>query len=196
MKAKMRIAVVGTYRSGSSAVAGVLHFLGVELGGPFWGNYYESDELAAMLRGWWREPDLVESLRVEQRRRHLAQWVEKHERTSPVVAAKHPLLSLSLDDLLHSWGATTRFLWCKRPIEQSIASLERCGWWAGSERIQRTLHDALEAFFKHRPCLALEFDDTLTKPASQIEKIASDLNLHPSAQQFAAAFQWLTKRST
>lgn len=191
----MRIAIVGTYRSGSSAIAGALHFLGVELGGPFWGNYYESDELAAMLRGWWCEPHLVEASPVEQRRTQLAQWIAKREATARVVGAKHPLLSLSLDDLVHSWGASTRFIWCKRPIEQSIASLERCGWWTGSERIQRTLHAALDAFFCKRPCLALDFEVTQNRPACQIEKLAEHLKLQPSAQQFAAAFDWLTKRS-
>lgn len=196
MTAPMRIAVVGTYRSGSTAVAGVLHYLGVDLGAPFWGNYYESDELAAMLRSWWCEPHLVELSLPEQRRCQLTEWIQKLERSSPVVGAKHPLLSLSLDDLMHSWGSSTQFIWCQRPIEQSIASLERCGWWPASERIQRTLHNALEAFFHWRPCLAIAFDDTLSQPACQIEKIASHLNLRPSPQQFAAALHWLTKRST
>jgi hypothetical protein len=35
------VAILGCYRSGSSLLAGVLHRLGVDMGSPFWGDYYE-----------------------------------------------------------------------------------------------------------------------------------------------------------
>ena len=53
------VAVVGTYRSGSSMIAAMLHELGVDMGAPFWGNYYEPQDLAQSLRRWWTEPQLI-----------------------------------------------------------------------------------------------------------------------------------------
>jgi len=53
-----RVAVLGLYRSGSSAAAGVLHHLGVEMGAPYFEDHFESAQLAKRLRRWWHEPDL------------------------------------------------------------------------------------------------------------------------------------------
>ena len=77
----MRVAVLGTYRCGSTAVAGVLHHLGVELGKPFWQDYYESASLADQLRIWWDEPALQEKTPKAERVRFLARWIEDQEQS-------------------------------------------------------------------------------------------------------------------
>jgi hypothetical protein len=66
-----RIAVLGLYRSGSSAAAGVLHHLGVEMGAPYWMDNYESARLARRLRRWWHEPDLHEHFPPAERVREI-----------------------------------------------------------------------------------------------------------------------------
>ncbi|MCX6913612.1 MAG: hypothetical protein NT167_11280 [Verrucomicrobia bacterium] len=57
-----RIAVLGVYRSGSPAVAGALHHLGVDMGPPFFEGFYESAGLSKQLRKWWDEPRLREQV--------------------------------------------------------------------------------------------------------------------------------------
>ena len=63
-----RIAVLGVYRSGSTAVAGALHHLGVDMGPPFFEGFYESAGLSKQLRRWWDEPRLVEKVGQAQAR--------------------------------------------------------------------------------------------------------------------------------
>ena len=158
----MRIAVLGTYRSGSSAVAGILHHLGVHMGEPFWeplvpdkGLYYESASLADLLRIWWDEPSLEEKTPKAERVPLLSKWIEDQEWAGvKQVGAKHPLLSLCGEDLLEAWGDATHFLWSRRPVEESIRSLTALGWWPGSEeRVQRRLWEAASRFFERRPHL-------------------------------------------
>ena len=133
----LRIAVVGTYRSGSTAIAGILHHLGVDMGCSSDSQYFEPKDLSEALRRWWSEPRLVRSHPVERQIEHLKGWVESKKNL--LVGAKHPLMSLSAPQIERAWGVTTKFVWCKRPLEESIISLTRKGWWPDSERIQTKL---------------------------------------------------------
>jgi hypothetical protein len=95
-----RIAVLGVYRSGSTAVAGALHHLGVDMGPPFFEGFYESAGLSKQLRKWWDEPRLREKVSQAKRVRVLAQWIQERERGGVRwVGMKHPLLSLCGEDL-------------------------------------------------------------------------------------------------
>jgi hypothetical protein len=99
-----RVAVLGLYRSGSSAAAGVLHHLGVEMGAPYWMDNYESARLARRLRRWWHEPELQERFPAPERVRKLRDWISFLEGGGAAhVGAKHPLLSLCGDDLVQAW---------------------------------------------------------------------------------------------
>lgn len=192
----MRIAVLGTYRSGSSAVAGVLHHLGVDMGGPFWQPltpgaplYYESGSLSGQLRLWWEEPALREKTPKAERIPLLARWVKDREQAgAPHVGAKHPLLSLCGDDLLEAWGGATHFLWAHRPLEESIRSLTALGWWPGSEEtVQRRLYDAASRFLQQRPHLRVEMADLTSQPSREVERILQYLQVAPNSEQIRAA---------
>jgi hypothetical protein len=95
MTERGRIAVLGLYRSGSTAIAGALHRLGVAMGEPFWCDYYEPQWLSQELRRWWNEPYVRGCVPRPQRVFVLAEWIEALERTGvPWVGAKHPLVSI------------------------------------------------------------------------------------------------------
>ncbi len=188
--AAIRVAVLGLYRSGSSAAAGVLHRLGVEMGAPFWQDHYESLRLAKRLRRWWHEPDLEERFPSAERVRKLRDWVcflEGGRATH--VGAKHPLLSLCGDDLVEAWGPTVRFVWTYRPLDESIASIRRTGWWPEpyGENLQRRLWDEVNRFFAGHEHLRIDFSDTLADPAREIRRVAEYVDLHPDSERFAAA---------
>jgi hypothetical protein len=185
-----RIAVLGLYRSGSSAAAGVLHHLGVEMGAPYWLDNYESARLARRLRRWWHEPDLQERYPPAERVRKLRDWISFLEAGHAThVGAKHPLLSLCGDDLVEAWGPAVRFIRTWRPLDESIASIRRTEWWPEpkGEKLQRRLWDEVNRFFAGREHLRIDFTDMLADPAREIQRIADYVDLKPDDDRFAAA---------
>jgi tetratricopeptide (TPR) repeat protein len=185
------IVVVGTYRSGSSAVAGILHYLGVDMGAPFWGEHFESAELAAALRRWWNEPQLIASLSAARRQSQLKTWLASRQRTADRIGVKHPLLSLCGEDLLQAWGSEVRFVWCQRPLAAAIDSLVATGWWADAQRIQQRLHAANVDFFEQQPHCVVRFEDTLRITRATIDRLISELGLEPSLSQIEQAVEWI-----
>jgi len=185
-----RIAVLGLYRSGSSAAAGVLHHLGVEMGAPYWMDNYESARLAKRLRRWWHEPDLQERFPRAERVRKLRDWISFLEAGRAThVGAKHPLLSLCGDDLVEAWGPGVRFIWTWRPLDESIASIRRTGWWPEpyGEKLQRRLWDDVNRFFAGRAHLRVDFSDMLADPGREIHRMVEYVGLRPDSNHFAGA---------
>lgn len=192
MNGANRVAVLGLYRSGSTAVAGALHHLGVDMGAPFFEGYFESAELANALRCWWDEPRLRARVPQADRVAALSDWVRHRQQCgSDWLGAKHALLSLCGDDLLRAWGRDTRFIWSYRAFEQSVASLEQVGWWRGSEEVQRKLWTELHRFFSSQDHLRIDYAQMSADPRGQIERIIEFLDLQPSADQLSAALQFV-----
>lgn len=187
----MRVAVLGTYLSGSSVVAGILHHLGVDMGGPFYGQYFESAELSQALRHWWSEPRLIAAMASRQRREHLKTWITYRQQRSAHVGAMHPLLSLCGPDIVAAWGEETQFIWCQRPIEDAIISLNRKGWWPDSERIQKRIYEANSEFFQNHPHIAIAYRSIQTDPENQVLGLAKMLGLQPTVQQVEQSIAWL-----
>jgi len=185
MRSARRIAVLGLYNSGSTAVAGLLHRIGVNMGPPFWahsedgvkGNFYEPYDLASRLRKWWSEPRAVARVPSGERIRYLRSWVARQSRIRRApVGAKHPLLSLCADDLVDAWGPETRFVWSWRPLEQSIAGLQRRGWFeeAHVAPLQQKLWTVLNEFDARRGNLVmLDWARVRSDPEWAVRELAS-----------------------
>ena len=191
-----RIAVIGLYRSGSTLAAGLLHRLGVDMGAPFWGDYYEPADLSEQLRRWWDEPLLEPTVNAEHRVAALREWVERRE-VSPhaFVGAKHPLLSLSGPELVEAWGTETRFIWTYRPLKDSVDSIARLGWWPERrEGAQEKLWEATHEFFENREHLRISFDDMLDSPNEQIAKLVEFTGLSPTDRQMREAVAFVRPR--
>ena len=187
-----RIAVLGVYRSGSTAVAGALHHLGVDMGPPFFEGFYESAGLSKQLRKWWDEPRLVERVGQAKRVRVLEQWIKEREAVGTLwVGMKHPLLSLCGEDLVQAWGPETRFIRCCRPLEDSIDSLKRLGRSVDGAFLQGTLMAALDRFFAGREHLAIEFADLMSNPRREVERLMEYLNLTADAARIEAAVRFI-----
>jgi hypothetical protein len=193
-----RIAVLGLYRSGSSAVAGILHHLGVNMGPPFFGeshqnsihDFYESAWLSQRLRIWWNEPDIIEKVSQRKRVKVLRRWIQDQERSgSKWIGMKHPLLSLCGPDLVEAWGSSVRYIWTCRPLENSIKSLRKLKWWSDerSDRTQQLLWAAVTEFFAKQEHLRIDFADLMANPEQQIDRLIDYLGLAPTDQQIAAA---------
>jgi hypothetical protein len=201
-----RIAVLGLYRSGSSAVAGILHHLGVNMGPPFYQNvaestfheFYESAWLSQQLRTWWSEPEITEKIRAAKRVRVFKRWIQNQERNgSKWIGMKHPLLCLCGPDLLQAWGQSMRFIWAWRPLDNSINSLVRLNWWTSdkSEQSQRTLWTATTKFFADREHLRIDFAAMMADPRQQVVWLIDYLGLEPTENQIVAAINYIQPTS-
>lgn len=193
---RKRIAVLGLYRSSSTVVAGVLHHLGVDMGAPFYGGYYESEWLSKQLRRWWDEahlPHLREKAPQAKRVRILTEWIQKRERAGAEwVGMKHPLLSLCGEDPVKAWGEETKFIRCCRPLDESVESMRRgMGFYNNPELAAGTLFAALDHFFAHRPCLEITFADMMKNPAGEIRRLIQFLEITPDESHLAAALQFV-----
>lgn len=187
-----RIAVLGVYRSGSTAVAGALHRLGVDMGPPFFEGFYESAGLSKQLRKWWDEPRLREKVSQAKRVPALAQWIQEREAGGARwVGMKHPLLSLCGEDLVQAWGPETRFIRCCRPLEDSINSLKRLGRSVDGAFLQGTLMAALDRFFAGREHLAIEFADLMSNPRREVERLMEYLSITADADRIEAAVRFI-----
>jgi hypothetical protein len=199
-----RIAVLGLYNSGSTGVAGLLHRLGINMGPPFWENsddastenFYEAGDLADQLRTWWEEPRGVERVPARKRIRFLRSWAAAQECIRPgPVGAKHPLLSLSGDDLVAAWGPQTHFIWSWRPLDESIAKLKERGWaWSKGyeESLQKRLWDSLHAFESHcSKVVRFEWARLKSDPARGVRELASLVGLAVTEEQVQAAARFI-----
>jgi hypothetical protein len=201
MNAPPPIAVLGLYNSGSTALAGALHRLGVHLGAPFWyssddsskDNYYEPWDLVCQLRYWWNEPDLRENTDRSTRIACLSTWLRLRRCLyRGVVGAKHPLLCLSGDDLLAAWESETLILRACRPPEESIARLKARSWFPHYEdRLQRILWQVLEGFCARQPHLPVEYQRLKQEPAVVLREVAAYARLSPTVAQMAAAVAFI-----
>jgi len=186
----VRIVVSGLYRSGSTAIAGILHRLGVDMGAPFHANFYEPYTLSGQLRYWWQEPFIIERVASGERIRILKEWITYREKANvKAIGAKHPLLSLCCDDILAAWGCNTRFIWAYRPIEESIASLTKVGWWHPMEcwRIQEILWEEANIFFSNNQHFRMEHDALIQDPFQHIERIAKFVGISAKEGNIRAA---------
>ena len=197
MPVTTRIVVLGLYNSGSTALAGSLHRLGVHMGSPFWyssddrsqNNFYEPWDLGCQLRYWWNEPAIRENTDRETRLACLANWVRMRQCFhGGAVGVKHPLLCLCGDDLVAAWGADTLFLRACRPLDESIARLKARNWFPNREdSLQRTLWQALEGFCARQPHLPVEYRRLRNEPAVVLREIAAYAHLLPTVSQLAEA---------
>ena len=185
----MRIAVLGLFNSGSTALAGVLHHLGVHMGGPpFFQDKFEPTDVANQLRKWWNEPQLVESVSADVRVRWLADWItQKEDAGFTDIGIKHPLLCLSAPDVEQAWGNDVRYIWSKRSLEESIAALKRRNWYAHPTEMQETLWTALTPFTADHEHLAIAYSDLVANPRPTIERLVQELSLSVSPDQIDRA---------
>jgi hypothetical protein len=190
MGQRKRIAVLGLYNSGSTAVAGMLAALGVNMGPPFWAEFYEPCDLSWHLRRWWQEPLLRESAPMSQRVNCLRKWMELQECLGHApVGAKHPLLSLCGSDLREAWGEETLFIWSYRSLEASIEGLKRRRWWPGQEEnMQRQIWQALHEFEQSGARVwRIEWSRLKADAVRAAHELASRIEIESKPEQIQAA---------
>lgn len=180
------VVVLGTHASGSSALAGVLHRLGVHMGQDFHGAHnggYEDDKLARLCEQIFRFPTLP---RIDGNgsRSPIKRYLGS--RSGPLVGIKYPHLC-ALTRFLGELLPHAIYVAADRPLEESIASLIRRENGRHKperlEALQRKLHAEKETFLENRPCVRVSYSELLASPDSVIDTLAKAIGLTVSDAQ-------------
>ena len=144
------IVVLGPFGGGTSAVAKVLHHLGVLWAPNSTWAYREPHEtwedcrLVPLCGRAFSVPGDQLQMDADLLKAKLRSWADDHRRAAHSAGCrpgvKHPLLCVAVDFIRDAWGPVVPVV-VDRPFEKVVASLNRLGWWADEqERAESTAH--------------------------------------------------------
>lgn len=185
------IIIIGGHRSGTSAVAGVCHALGVFMGHKLIGKnrdnlkgHFEDLEfvqLNKMVVGDWRRP----MADFGPHRRAYQALIGKRERKHKLWGFKDPRLCFVLPHILPLFKGRTRIIRVTRPVIASASSMFKRGGHRRAKapikvkmpqalKLARAYRDAAEIALKiyDGPVLRVDYDILINKQAEQVELIA------------------------
>ena len=193
------IVVLGPWCGGTSAVAKVLHHLGVLMGTRFdvgireLDDTWEDTDLSLLCRRAFSEPGGELLMDAQTLRMKLRDWAVNHRHAAHVAerppGVKHPALCVAVDHIREAWGPLTPVV-VDRPAANVVASLNRLGWWKDEkERAESTaqLIAARDRALADVATVRVDFEELRSAPATVIRRLAGDLGLKITDAQFEAA---------
>ena len=195
------IVVLGPFGGGTSAVAKVLHHLGVFMGTEFDWTYrephdtWEESGLSRLCRRAFSEPGGQLQMDAGVLQAQLRSWAEDHRRAARSAGGrpgvKHPSLCVAVDFMRDAWGPVVPVV-VDRPFEKVVASLNRLGWWTDErERAEATAHliAARDAALVGTATVTVDFEALRATPAVVIRRLADELHLNATDAQLEAAVE-------
>lgn len=185
------IAVVGSNRSGTSCVSGMLHKLGVSMGRRFLPpdkhnetGYYEAAALRAFC---YRSTKDSQRFSSEKKVQWLREWAQCRNETA-IVGCKHPLLCLLLPEMKQVWP-DLKVITTERPVTEIKASLMRAGWWNSSRQQPEHLIVKRDADLSEQniPTLRLDYHDVLRNPEKVVDSVIQFVGITPTPEQRQSA---------
>ncbi|MGA7134442.1 MAG: hypothetical protein WBZ15_19245, partial [Mycobacterium sp.] len=199
------IVVLGPWCGGTSAVAKVLHHLGVLMGTQFDWNYrelhdtWEDSILSQLCRKAFSEPGAQLQMDARSFEAQLRIWADNHRRAAQIEGrrpgVKHPLLCVAMDHIREAWGPVVPVV-VDRPVANVMASLNRLGWWKDEqERAESTAHliAARDLALAGTPTARVDFEALRASPAVVIRRLADELGLEVTEAQLEAAADSVVK---
>jgi tetratricopeptide (TPR) repeat protein len=193
------IVVLGPWCGGTSAVAKVLHHLGVLMGTRFdvgvreLDDTWEDSDLSLLCRRAFSEPGGQLLMDAHTLRVKLRDWAVNHRRAARIAerrpGVKHPALCIAVDHIREAWGPFVPVV-VDRPAANVVASLNRLGWWNDEkERAESTAHliAARDLALAGVETVRVDFEELRSEPATVIRRLAGDLGLKITDAQFDAA---------
>jgi hypothetical protein len=193
------IVVLGPWCGGTSAVAKVLHHLGVLMGTRFdvgvreLDDTWEDTDLSLLCRRAFSEPDGRLLMDVDALRAKLRDWAVNHRRAARTAGrrpgVKHPALCVAVDHIRAAWGPLVPVV-VDRPAANVVASLNRLGWWTDEEeRAESTarLIAARDLALADVATVRVDFEELRSTPGPVIRRLTDDLGLEITDAQFEAA---------
>jgi len=193
------IVVLGPRCGGTSAVAGVLHHLGVFMGANFTWAYremhetWEDSQLRQLCVRAFGEPGTELQMDAHSFEAKLRSWADHHRRAARKAGrrpgAKDPILCLAINFLYDAWGPIVPVV-VDRPFDKVVASLNRLGWLTDEqERAESTaqLIAARDLALTGAATVRVDFEELRSIPGVVIRRLAHDLGLEVTEAQFEAA---------
>jgi hypothetical protein len=193
------IVVLGPWCGGTSAVAKVLHHLGVLMGTRFdvgvreLDDTWEDSDLSLLCRRAFSEPGGQLLMDPHTLRAKLRDWAVNHRGAARIAerrpGVKHPALCIAVDHIREAWGPLVPVV-VDRPAANVVASLNRLGWWSDEkERAESTAHliAARDLALAGVETVRVDFEELRSEPATVIRRLAGDLGLKVTDAQFDAA---------
>jgi hypothetical protein len=199
------IVVLGPWCGGTSAVAGVLHHLGVFMGADFVWAYrgphetWEDSHLSKLCVRAFTEPGAQLQMDARSFVANLRSWADSHRGAARVegrrAGVKHPLLCVAMDFVREACGPVVPVV-VDRPVANVIASLNRLEWWKDEqERAEATAHliAARDQALAGTTAVRVDFEELRAAPADVIRRLADELGLSVTEAQLQAAAQSVLK---
>jgi hypothetical protein len=193
------IVVLGPFGGGTSAVAKVLHHLGVFMGTYFDWTYrkphdtWEESHLSRLCRRAFSEPGGQLQMPADALREQLGAWAEFHRRAAHDAGgrpgAKHPLLCVAMDFIRQSWGPIVPVV-VDRPFDKVVASLNRLGWWADEQvRSESVAHlnAARDNGIDGLVAVHVDFEALRATPEVVVRRLVDELGLQVTQAQVQSA---------
>jgi hypothetical protein len=195
------IVVLGPFGGGTSAVASVLHHLGVFMGTGFDWSYrpphetWEDSRINQLCRKAFSVPGGKLQMNADSFQAELRSWADGHRRAARIAGCrpgvKQPLLCVAVDFIRDAWGPVMPVV-VDRPFAKVVGSLNRLGWWTDEqERTESTAH--LIATRDHAlagaATVRVNFEALRAAPADAIRRLADELGLEVTQTQVEAAVQ-------
>jgi tetratricopeptide (TPR) repeat protein len=193
------IVVLGPRCGGTSAVAGVLHHLGVYMGTEFSLAYRELTEswedsgLHQLCSRAFSEPGDLLQMDAGVLEAKLRSWADHHRRAARLAGrppgAKDPCLCLAVDFIRDTWGPIVPVV-VDRPFAKVVSSLNRLGWLPDEqERAESTarLIAARDLALAGAKTIRVDFEELRATPSVVIRRLAEDLGLEVTEAQVQAA---------
>jgi tetratricopeptide (TPR) repeat protein len=193
------IVVLGPLGGGTSAVASVLHHLGVFMGTRFDASYrelhqiWEDAEISALCRRAITLPSGEFQMEPVLFQEKLRTWADEHRRAAHIAGlrpgVKHPLLCLAVDLLADAWGPFAPVV-VERPFAKIVATLNRLDWFEDErERAEsmRRLIAARDLSLASTAKVRVDFEELRANPVPVIRRLADELGLDVTHAQVEAA---------
>ena len=198
------IAVVGPYRSGTSCIAGALHYLGIPMGKQFLPTKLSAGPKGTFEAVWLHrtcqniipEPAFEFNPQIGPRRRvqALRQWAVSRS-DEAIVGAKDPKLCFLVPEILEAWP-NCKIIAVDRTLAASAASLSKLGWfgqWHAETLIAHmvAMRDETLARVHENQVFFVNFDDFLTAPETHLESLAEFAGIEPLPEQTQQALAFI-----
>lgn len=194
-------AILGCHSSGSSALAGSLYYLGVDLGEHLWGMYGnppvyggEDFELSKILEAILPLPNTYSNYTQKQLLDIFTIYIaRRYKHKKGPIAAKYPTLAVfggTFCDLLED---KLKVILCDRDIDKSILSLHRRYPDVELDKISNLQHyiynSAINLYNKlpEDRKIIVNYEDTCNKPEETIKRLVDFIGLCPTEEQFRNA---------
>lgn len=199
------IVVLGPFGGGTTAVAKVLHHLGVFMGAGFDWAYrephetYEDSALSRLCGKAFNMPGGQLRMDPDALKAKLRSWADDHRGAARSAGCrpgvKHPILCVAVDFIREAWGPVVPVA-VDRPFEKVVSTLNRLGWWNDDqERAESTAHliAARDLALTETPTVRVDFEALRAAPEEVIRRLADELHLTVTDGQVEAAVQTIVQ---